>query len=598
MAWAAIVRLSCASFYQIALVMFRILFLCTGNSGRSQMAAAFARDFAPKATLISCASDRRWTIDPLALQVMSEVGMPIETVTKLSLEDVQGEPFDIVITLCNQAREICPSFPGSPARIHWPLPDPTRADEAGATTAEERFRNVRDEIQKRVEGLFQHGFLESVLQVRLTFASLLDNLTDGVMAHDLERRIYFFNSAAQKITGYDYSEIIGRDCHEVFAGRFCGGDCSFCEGDAEVHNRIRYPQTITRRNGERRDLEMSVVTVNTPVGEVTGALVIFRDVTEVLHIRRKLDESRGFQGIIGRHVSMQKIFDSIQELADVNVPILIQGESGSGKEMVATALHNLSSRASGPFVPVNCGALPEGTLESELFGHVRGAFTGAIRDKKGRFELAEGGTIFLDEIGEISPPVQLRLLRVLQEKAFVSVGGEKLIHVDVRIICATNKNLKALTQKGLFRDDLYYRLAVVPINMPALKERASDIPMLVDHFIDRFSRDTGLVVKEVSSEALQLFLEYPWPGNVRELRNAVQYSMIKSQGSTLDVSHLPPELAENHSAPGGIKRGRPAKLNHSSVEEALVRSGGNKAKAARVLGVSRTSLYRFLTRKV
>jgi len=341
-----------------------------------------------------------------------------------------------------------------------------------------------------------------------------------------------------------------------------------------------------------------VVTINTPVGEVTGALVIFRDLTEMIHIRRKLEESRGFHGIIGHHISMQKVFDSIQELADVNVPILVQGESGTGKEIVATALHQLSSRSSGPFVPVNCGALPEGTLESELFGHVKGAFTGAIRDKKGRFELAEGGTLFLDEIGEISPTMQVKLLRVLQEKAFVPVGGEKHIHVDVRIICATNKDLKVLTQKGLFREDLYYRLVVVPLTMPALRERASDIPILVDHFIDRFSSDTGIRVKSVTPEAMNLLMRYSWPGNVRELRNAVQYGMIKCQGSVLDVSHLPPELVGNREMMGLTRKpGRKPILDKKAVDKALEKTGGNKAKAARFLGVSRTSLYRFLSNR-
>ncbi len=578
--------------------MFRILFICTGNSGRSQMAAAFARSLAPKNIEIFCASDKHWKVHPMSVRVMDEVGLEIPSEKQCALDEVEKDPFEVVITLCNQARENCPNFPGSPARIHWPIQNPTEKNADAKTSREEAFRRVRDDIEQRVVGLFQHGFLESILQVRLTFASLLDNLTDGVLAHDLDRRIYFFNRAAQRITGFDYAEVVGRDCHEVFPGRFCGGDCSFCESGVQAHTRLRYPQAFIRRDGERRDLEMSVVTINTPVGEVTGALVIFRDLTEMIHIRRKLEESRGFHGIIGHHISMQKVFDSIQELADVNVPILVQGESGTGKEIVATALHQLSSRSSGPFVPVNCGALPEGTLESELFGHVKGAFTGAIRDKKGRFELAEGGTLFLDEIGEISPTMQVKLLRVLQEKAFVPVGGEKHIHVDVRIICATNKDLKVLTQKGLFREDLYYRLVVVPLTMPALRERASDIPILVDHFIDRFSSDTGIRVKSVTPEAMNLLMRYSWPGNVRELRNAVQYGMIKCQGSVLDVSHLPPELVGNREMMGLTRKpGRKPILDRKAVDKALEKTGGNKAKAARFLGVSRTSLYRFLSNR-
>ncbi|TKJ37277.1 sigma-54-dependent Fis family transcriptional regulator [candidate division LCP-89 bacterium B3_LCP] len=574
--------------------MFRILFICTGSSGRSQMAAAIARRFAPPNAEIACAGDSNQPVNLLSVQVMKESGESIPEQTEHTLDDISAEQYDVVITLCNKAREICPTFPGSPARIHWPLINPERKSDDQGTDQVEAFRQVRDEIHRRVEGLFEHGFLDSILQVRLTFASLLENLTDGVMAHDLDRQIYYFNEAAQRITGYNYKEIIGRDCHDAFPGRFCGGDCSFCEDGAETHSRIRYPQTFNHRDGTKRDLEMSVVTVNTTNGDVTGALVIFRDITEIVHVRQKLVESRGFHGIIGHHFHMQKVFDSIGELAEVNVPILIQGESGTGKEMVATALHQLSSRSSGPFVPVNCGALPEGTLESELFGHVKGAFTGAIRNKKGRFELAEGGTIFLDEIGEISPKMQVRLLRVLQEKAFIPVGGEKLINADVRIICATNKDLKHLTKQGIFREDLYYRLAVIPLQLPSLRDRASDIPILTDHFMDKFSTDTGIQPKEITPHALNVLTSYKWPGNVRELRNAIQYAMIKSQGGVIEVQHLPDELVTDRDAKVRFGPGRPAKIDHKSVEAALEKTGGNKAKAARLLGISRTSLYRYL----
>lgn len=576
--------------------MFRILFICTGNSGRSQMAAAFAKAQAPGSVQVFCASDGRYEVHPRAVEVMNEVNLLIPTIKPYSLKDVEKDAFDVVITLCNRAREICPSFPGSPARIHWPILDPTR-EEGGAKAHEvEIFRSVRDEIRQRVKNLFQYGFLDSILQVRLTFTSLLDNLTDGVMAYDLAHRIYFFNSAAQRIMGLDYSQVIGQDCRQVFRSQMFGSEGSFCLDADQDRAVVRQPVTILRRDGQERDIEMSLVPVTSPEGDETGALVIFRDVTEIVHMRKKLQESRGFQGIIGQHRAIQEVFDSIRELADVNVPILIQGESGTGKEMVATALHRLSSRASGPFVPVNCGALPEGTLESELFGHVKGAFTGAIRDKKGRFELADGGTLFLDEIGEISPHIQLRLLRVLQEKAFIPVGGEKSIHVDVRILCATNKDLKTLTKKRLFREDLYYRLAVVPVYLPTLRERASDIPLLVDHFAEKFSHDTGMKVKSITPEAMALLVKYPWPGNVRELRNAVQYGMIKCQGGSLDVPHLPPEIVPQMNQSSRSRPGRPPTLHHKAVEEALSRTGGNKARAARLLEVSRTSLYRFLAK--
>jgi len=446
-----------------------------------------------------------------------------------------------------------------------------------------------------VEGLFRYGFLESIHQVRLTLGSLLDNLTDGVLAHDLDRRIYFFNRAAQRITGLSYAEVVGHDCHEVFPVRFCGGDCPFCAGqDSTNPARVHYPHTFITNTGERRDLEMSVVATEAPGEAVAGALVIFRDVTEVANLRKRFEQTRGFCGIVGRDVSMQRIFDSIRELARVNVPILIQGDSGTGKEMVANALHQLSPRSSGPFVPVNCGALPEGTLESELFGHVKGAFTGAIHDRKGRFSLADGGTIFLDEVGEISPAMQVKLLRVLQDRWFVPVGGERALKTDVRVICATNVDLKRLTQQGLFREDLFYRLAVVPISIPPLRERKNDIPLLVEHFLERYAGDTSRRVKRVTPEALAVLVGYSWPGNVRELGNAIQYAMIKCHGDALDVRHLPPEILAGAAAPERARPGRRQKLDEARVADGLRRAGGNRAEAARLLDVSRTTLYRFL----
>ena len=574
--------------------MFRILFTCTGNSGRSQMAAGIGRSLAPRNVEIVCAGDRHWQVNETAARVMLEAGLEAPPKVEHTIDEIAAEPFDVVVTLCNSAREICPTLPGSPARIHWPLVNPAGRRTDPAVLRETLYRQVLDDIRRRVNALFRDGFLESILQVRITFTSLLDNLTDGVMAHDLDRRIYYFNEAAQRITGHDAAEVIGRDCHEVFTGRFCGGDCSFCEGNRTTRPRVRYPESFTRRSGDVRELEMSVVTVHAPSGEETGALVIFRDITEIRHVRRKLEESRGFQGIIGRHPLMLKLYDTIQEVCDADVPILVQGESGTGKELVANALHQLSPRASGPFVPVNCGALPEGVLESELFGHVKGAFTGAIRDKKGRFELAEGGTIFLDEIGEISTHIQVRLLRVLQERSFIPVGGERTIRTAAGIICATNRDLKELTAQGLFREDLYYRLAVVPFTLPPLRERAGDITLLVDHFIEKFSSDTGKQVSGVSREAMELLMRYHWPGNVRELINAIQYGMIKCQGGMLDLRHLPPELSEKSTSAFRVGPGRPVTIDPGAVARALEETGGNKARAARRLGISRTSLYRIL----
>jgi PAS domain S-box-containing protein len=574
--------------------MIRILFFCTGNGGRSQMAQAFAQNLASTDMEIVCAGDAHQKLHPLALEVMEEADATISHSVVHTLDDIQYQPFDVVVTLCNNANEICPTFPGSPARIHWPLRDPAKKG-SGGNPSYESFTKLRDEIRGRVESLFQHGFLNAMQQLRRTLGSLLDNLTDGVLAHDYERRIFFFNRSAQKITGYDYSEVIGRDCHVIFPNRFCGGEGSFCQGPQILADpKLRYMQTFVKKDGQERNLEMSSVAIKSPLNEMTGTLIIFRDMTEIVHLRRRFESNRGFCGIVGRHSSMLEVFDAIRELSDVNVPILIQGESGTGKELVATALHQLSKRSVGPFVPVNCGALPEGTLESELFGHVKGAFTGAIHDRKGRFALAEGGTIFLDEIGEISPSTQVKLLRVIQEKNYMPVGGEKSVKADVRVICATNKDLKLLTQQGHFRSDLFYRLAVMPIKLPPLRAKASDIPMLAGHFLAKFSGDTGDRVKEISPEALKLMMRYKWPGNVRELGNAIQYAMVKCRNSVLDTSHLPPEIRELNDRKTASKAGRPPKLETKAVRDALSTSGGNRAKAARLLGVSRTTLYRFI----
>lgn len=573
--------------------MFRILFLCTGKSGRSTMAAAFAEQFAYKHVEIISAADKRHKLSDEAREAMSDINIELPDKVKNSLADIKNGNFDLVITLCNKAREICPIFPGSPARVHWPLLDPESVIDD--KERKEKYIQTRDELRSKIDSLLNCGFIESMRETRLLFKTLLNNLTDGIFAHDLDRKIFFVNDAALKITGYKREEIIGKDCHLVFPGRFCGGDCSFCDDSRISNPKYRFSRLFVRKNGDRLNLEMSIVTLAPPGDRVIGVLVIFRDISEVIHLKKRLEESRGFHGIIGRHISMQKVFDSIRELADVNVPILIQGETGTGKELVATALHQISKRSSGPFVPVNCGALPEGTLESELFGHVKGAFTGAVHDRKGRFELAEGGTLFLDEIGEISQAMQVKLLRVLQENCFVPVGGEKLINVNVRVICATNRDLRMLTKQGLFREDLYYRLAVVPVNMPTLRERQSDIRTLVEYFLDKFSGDIGRKVRDISPDALEILENYNWPGNVRELSNAMQYSMIKcEEGNVIQPFHLPPEILDYTAKSDPVTIGRPKTINSDTVKEVLERTGGNKAKAAKILGISRTSIYRLL----
>jgi sigma-54 dependent transcriptional regulator, acetoin dehydrogenase operon transcriptional activator AcoR len=322
-----------------------------------------------------------------------------------------------------------------------------------------------------------------------------------------------------------------------------------------------------------------------------GKIVSFRKISDSYTRRTGAKNPACFAKIITRDRKMKDVFRQIANVAEYDYPVHISGETGTGKELVAEAIHRASPRRNGPFVPINCGALPESLIESELFGHVKGSFSGAIRDRKGRFELADKGTIFLDEIAELSKYMQTRLLRFLQDGKIERVGGEKTVLVNARVISATNKDLKKEMKKNSFRDDLYYRINVVPVHLPPLRERKSDIPLLVDHFLKQATRQYNRSPVAVSGEAMAFLAEYPWPGNVRELQNAVQYSFVKSNGVEITPDDLPMEI--DHSRPFININGASRKLNVERVEFAMEKSGGNKAKAARLLKVGRATLYRF-----
>jgi transcriptional regulator with PAS, ATPase and Fis domain len=327
-------------------------------------------------------------------------------------------------------------------------------------------------------------------------------------------------------------------------------------------------------------------------GQLTGVLSSFRDVTDLFSLKMKAGELTSFGNIIGQDSKMLDIFQQIRDVSGYDYTVHISGETGTGKELVANAIHNESPRAGAPFVPINCGALPEGLIESELFGHVKGAFSGAIRDKKGRFELADSGTVFLDEVAELSNSMQVKLLRFLQEGQFERVGGEKTASVNVRVISATNKKLKDAVKEGRFRDDLYYRLNVIPIHLPPLRERKIDIPLLMDRFLREAAERYGRQPLKISRKAMSLILDYRWPGNVRELQNAIQFAFVKCSGKSIAAQDLPMELRETENT--CIRRGPSRKLDTEGVQSALVKTGGNKAKTARLLGVGRATLYRFL----
>ncbi len=447
---------------------------------------------------------------------------------------------------------------------------------------------------------FTHSLLD-----RHNLLLVLDNLKLGVMAHTTDRLITLFNREAEKITGYSKKEVLGKDCHDVFQAPFCGTKCSFCQDAPKLTPDTKeYPVAIVTKEGETRHLEMTVSPIQDHEGEIRGIVASFRDLTDSIRLSLKAEDLSNFAGIIGKDKAMQDIFRQIRDVALYNYPVHVSGETGTGKERVACAIHDISSYGNGSFVPVNCGAIPEGIVESELFGHVKGAFSGAVKERKGRFELAHKGTLFLDEVAELPLITQVKLLRFLQEGSFEKVGGEKKVNVDVRIISATNKNLAEEVRTGRFREDLYYRLNVIPIHLPPLRERKNDIPLLAEHFLREAEQESGNPVPQLAHDTLRRMMDHHWPGNVRELKNVIQFSVVRSRGNTILPTDLPfasgtrslrpvpeaPQLPSDPSPP--YIRG---KLNEENVRAALVKTGGNKSKAARVLGVGRATLYRYLT---
>ncbi len=434
--------------------------------------------------------------------------------------------------------------------------------------------------------------IDQILSNRKNLERILDNMKDGIIAHDMKRRIFYFNKKAENITGYNREEVLGKDCHVAFGSPFCGSRCSFCSDQRPFHDSADYPVNITTRTGESRQIEMVATMMRDDQERDVGVLATFRDVTDIFELKVKAREMTGFSNIIGCNEKMVEVFRQIKDVSGYDYHVHIFGETGTGKELVASAIHSESLRAGNPFVPINCGALPEGLIESELFGHVKGAFSGAIRDKKGRFELADTGTVFLDEIAELPKILQVKLLRFLQEGSFEKVGGEKTMSVDVRVISATNKDLKTEVKKGNFREDLYYRLNVIPIQIPPIRNRTSDIPLLVEHFLSKAPMVKGQRPIHIAGEALNLLMEYTWPGNVRELQNTVQFAIVRCKGKVIRPDDLPLEL--RNIVFEKPKRGPVRKLDAEGVKAALVKTGGNKARAAKVLGVGRATLYRFL----
>ncbi|MGE5663712.1 MAG: sigma-54 interaction domain-containing protein, partial [Deltaproteobacteria bacterium] len=377
-------------------------------------------------------------------------------------------------------------------------------------------------------------------------SSILDSLSDAVITVGRDHRIASFNRAAERLVGTPASEVLGKDCREVLSANFGPEQHNCPMGDLAEGGRPRsdVDGTLKRADGRIVPVGASWAFFADETGDVLGFVISFRSFEEIERIAEERKAKFPFRDIIGKTPRIRQIFDLVDVVKDTDSTVLITGESGTGKGLFARAIHDLSPRREGPFVKVNCAALTETLLESELFGHVKGAFTGAIADKVGRFEAADGGTIFLDEIGDVSPAVQVKLLRVLQERDFERVGSSKTQSADVRVIAATNRDLKEAMREGRFREDLFYRLNVIPIVVPPLRQRREDIPLLADHILKRL-RSRGLDrVRAISPEAMRRLMDYPWPGNVRELENVLERGAVCARGPVLAVEELPEEVRD------------------------------------------------------
>ncbi len=466
------------------------------------------------------------------------------------------------------------------------VPKPLRRESlvrvVGMALGHKALKDEGDRLRQEKEGFRRH--LEAIFR----------SVQDGILTVDRELAVIQANQALRRICGLGESLPAGRRFGQGQACRqACRKALEECLASAAPVWEYRIECGL-----ESRPAQVAVVTCSpllSSEGAFIGGVMVVRDISRLTALERELRQRHGFQNMIGKSRGMQQVFSLVENLAETEATVLITGESGTGKELVVEALHYNGPRADKPLVKVNCSALSENLLESELFGHVRGAFTGAIRDKVGRFQLADGGTIFLDEIGDISPAIQLKLLRVLQEREFERVGDSRTMRCDVRIVAATNRELRSLMAARVFREDLYYRLKVVEVHLPPVRERLEDIPLLVQHFLARFNAAYGKRIEAVGEAVMPRLVSYGWPGNVRELRHAMEHAVILCQGQAIGLEHLPAELhapAEPESA--GLSLRPPGRLEREELIEALRSCGGKKAPAARLLGISRPTLYRKL----
>ncbi len=427
---------------------------------------------------------------------------------------------------------------------------------------------------------------------------ILDSLGEGVFTVDKDFRINFFNRAAEKITGIKREEVLGSFCKHVFRSDLCYSSCPIANVLESGKNIYDYESRIPCKNGERKPIKLNaaILRSNDDQQEPYGGIISFRDMSEFERIGERLEKETQFNGIIGHSKAMQSIFELIREVADSGAPVFIKGESGTGKEMVANALVKEGNRADKPFVKINCSVFPAHLLGSELFGHIKGAFTDAICDRKGRFEVADKGTLFLDEVAEMPLQMQIQLLRVLQEGAFERIGESVTRKVDVRVIAATNIDISKALAEGKFREDLYYRMNVIPIEVPPLRERQEDIIPLVNHFLKKFSMVYKKEISEFDHSCADKIMSYKWPGNVRELENAIEYAFVRTNSNTKITCDKLPDVviagqAKIKSFPVGTDLLDNEKIQLITI---LNRHSGNRTHAAKELGIGRTTLWRKL----
>lgn len=430
--------------------------------------------------------------------------------------------------------------------------------------------------------------------VTTTTDAILESISDGVFTIDNNWRITTFNRAAEKITGVPRAEAIGRRCSEVFRSSMCEGACALGKTLTSGEPLIAQACYIVNADGERIPASVSTAVLRDDEGNVIGGAETFRDLSELETLRKEITGRYSLGDLVSHSHAMHPVFEMASSVAESAITVLIHGDTGTGKELLARAIHGMGPRAAKPFVAINCAALPDALLESELFGYKKGAFTGAVQDRQGRFEAAADGTIFLDEIGEISPALQVRLLRVLQEHTYEPLGSNETRQTQARIIAATHRDLGKRVEQGEFREDLFYRINVIRIDLPALRERKEDLPLLVAHFIERFNRIHNKNISTLSNGANSLLMAHDWPGNVRELENIIERAFVLCAGSQIEIRHLPPELSGRKAPPqtlpdiGAVRRSAEAQ----TILQTLEKHSYNRIATAKALGIHKTTLYR------